>query len=244
LPWGLGTEATCFLIAEEKNVQWLIDLTFRRAARCFLAGVIAILPLVITVAVVAWVGGIVSRFLGPSTAIGQALRGVGFRFATNETAAYAVGAALVLAMIFLVGVFVEAGAKSLIQRLLDATVQRIPIIGSVYGTSKQLVGIVDKKGDADLKGMRAVFCYFGGTSGAGVLALLVSPERFRLNGRDYHIVIVPTAPVPVGGGLLFVPVEMVQPTDVSVEGLMSIYVSMGVTAPQFLKPAASLEPPR
>jgi uncharacterized membrane protein len=27
---------------------------------------------------------------------------------------------------------------------------------------------------------------------------------------------------------------MVQPADVSIEGLMSMYVSMGVTAPQFL----------
>jgi uncharacterized membrane protein len=82
--------------------------------------------------------------------------------------------------------------------------------------------------------MKAVFCFFGGQCGAGVLALLVSPERFRIKGRDYYIVIVPTAPVPVGGGLLFVPAEIVQPADVSVEGLMSIYVSMGVTASQFL----------
>lgn len=215
-----------------------IDLTCGRAARCFLTGIIAILPLVITVAVVAWVGAFVSRFLGPSTVIGRALRGVGLRFATNDTAAYIVGAALVVGIIFLVGAVAEAGAKNLIQRLFDALLQRIPIIGSVYGTSKQLVGIVDRKEETDLKGMRAVFCFFGGTSGAGVLALLVSPDRFCLNGRDYHAVMVPTAPVPVGGGLLFVPVEMVQPVDVSVEGLMSIYVSMGVTAPQFLPPAA------
>jgi uncharacterized membrane protein len=45
---------------------------------------------------------------------------------------------------------------------------------------------------------------------------------------------VPTSPVPVGGGLLFVPAEVVQPTDLSVEGLISIYVSMGITADQFL----------
>ncbi len=216
-------------------------MTFGRAARCFVAGILAILPLVITVAVVTWVGGFVSQFLGPGTVVGRALRGVGLHFATNDMAAYAVGAALVVAMIFLVGAFVQAGAKNLIQRLFDVILQRIPIIGSVYGTSKQLVGIVDKSGDANLKGMRAVFCFFGGASGAGVLALLVSPERFRLNGRDYHIVIVPTAPVPVGGGLLFVPADTVQPADVSVEGLMSMYVSMGVTAPQFLPQAVSPE---
>jgi uncharacterized membrane protein len=215
-------------------MHWLIDMTFRRAARCFVAGIIAILPLVITVAVVAWVGAFVARFLGPDTVIGRGLLKVGLHFATNDTMAYVVGAALVLASVFLVGAAVEAGAKNLLQRLQDAILQRIPIVGSVYGTSKQLVSLVDKKGDADIKGMRAVFCYFGGTSGAGVLALLVSPEQFHMGGRDYHIVIVPTAPVPVGGGLLFIPTESVHPVDVSVEGLMSMYVSMGVTAPQFL----------
>jgi len=212
----------------------LIDMTFGRVVRCFVAGILAILPVVITVAVVTWAGGFVARFLGPNTVVGQALRRLGLPFATNDLAAYAIGAALVLAVVFLLGAAIEAGAKSLVQRLLDAVLQRIPIIGSVYGTSKQLVGIMDKQGDEKLKGMRAVFCSFGGANGGGVLALLVSPERFRMNGQDYHIVIVPTAPVPVGGGLLFIPADKVQPADVSVEGLMSIYVSMGVTAPQYL----------
>jgi uncharacterized membrane protein len=47
-------------------------------------------------------------------------------------------------------------------------------------------------------------------------------------------VIVPTAPVPVGGGLLFVPQEWVRPAEVGMEALTSIYVSMGVTARQHL----------
>lgn len=75
-----------------------------------------------------------------------------------------------------------------------------------------------------------------------MLALLVSPERYRINGNDYLIVIVPTAPVPVGGGMLFVPAEIVEPADLSVEGLMSIYVSMGVTASQFLPRPAQQAP--
>jgi uncharacterized membrane protein len=84
-------------------MQRLIDLTSRRATRCFLAGVFAILPLAITVAVIAWVGDFVLRFLGPSTLIGRALRGVGLQFATNATVAYVIGAALVLASICIIG---------------------------------------------------------------------------------------------------------------------------------------------
>jgi uncharacterized membrane protein len=188
----------------------------------------------ITVAIIAWVAGFVRRFAGLDTPVGRLLERFGLRFVSDDALAYLIGVVLVLAVIFAVGVVAELGARRLIQRLLDAALQRIPIVGSVYGTSKQIVGMFDQRDAAAMKGMRVVFCYFGKESGAGLLALLVSPERYRINSRDYQIIIVPTAPVPVGGGLLFVPAEVVQPTDLSVEGLMSIYVSMGITASQFL----------
>jgi uncharacterized membrane protein len=208
----------------------------RRSVRCFVAGVLAILPVVITVAVVAWVGNLVRQLVGRGTLIGAGLRRLGLEFASNDTAAYCLGVLIVLAVIFGIGVAVEAGARGLIQRLSDMVLQRIPLVGSVYGTSKQVVGMLSPN-DAALKGMKPVFCSFGQEAGAGFLALLVSPQRYRMCGRDYQIVIVPTSPVPIGGGLVFVPAEVLQPTDLSVEGLMSIYVSMGITAGQFFKAA-------
>jgi uncharacterized membrane protein len=45
---------------------------------------------------------------------------------------------------------------------------------------------------------------------------------------------VPTAPVPVGGGLIYVPQDWVTPADIGVDGLTSIYVSMGVTSNQHI----------
>jgi len=215
-------------------MHWVVNLTFRRAVSIFLAGLLAILPVMITVVVVAWVADLVTKLLGPTTLLGQAIRGLGLTFVSDSRVAYTLGAALVLAGVFLVGIAVEAGARNLLQRLADRLLQRIPIIGSVYGTSKQLVAMLDKKADDPMKGMKAVFCFFGRETGVGVLGLLVSGQRFSINGRDYHVVIVPTAPVPIGGGLLFVPAEMVQPTDLTVEALMSIYVSMGLSASQFL----------
>jgi uncharacterized membrane protein len=212
----------------------LVIKNLQRLARSFLAGILAVLPVVITVAIVAWAAGFVRRILGPGTLIGEALTALGLRFVTNDTVAYLIGGLLVLVGVFLLGLAVEAGAKNLVQKLLDGAMRRIPIIASIYGTSKQLVTLFEKKDPGKLPGMKAVFCFFGEKTGAGLLALLVSPQQYCINGRNYHIVIVPTAPMPVGGGLFFIPVEMVQPTNVPVEGLMSIYVSMGVSAPQFL----------
>jgi len=212
----------------------IVTQNFRRLIRFFLAGILAILPVVITVAIVAWVAGLVRQILGPGTLIGKGLTGLGLSLVANDTVAYLIGGLLVLGCVLVIGVFVEAGAKNLLQRLLDVAMRRIPIVNSIYGTSKQLVTLFEKKDPEKLQGMKAVFCFFGEKTGAGILALLVSPEQYCINGRNYYIVIVPTAPVPVGGGLFFIPVEMIQPTEVSVEGLMSIYVSMGVSAPQFL----------
>jgi uncharacterized membrane protein len=219
-----------------------LHIILRRAAQLFLAGVLTLLPVAITVAIIAWVAGFVRGLVGRDTPVGHFLTIFGLRFVSDDALAYLTGVALVLAVIFAVGVVAAAGARRLIQRVIDAVLQRIPIVGSVYGTSKQIVNMLEQKDDAALKGMQVVFCYFGKETGAGLLALLVSPERYRINSRDYQVIIVPTAPVPIGGGLLFVPVEVVQPTDLSVEGLMSIYVSMGVTAGQYLARASHNAP--
>ena len=74
-----------------------------------------------------------------------------------------------------------------------------------------------------------------------VLGLLTTQAPVMLGGQPFHGVLVPTAPVPVGGGLLFVPAAWVVPADVGIEGVTSIYVSMGVTAGEYL---GGTRPPR
>jgi uncharacterized membrane protein len=188
----------------------------------------------ITIAAVVWVAGFLAGLIGPGTLVGKALERLGLQFASDTTLAYLFGWILVLAAIFLLGVLVEIGAKRLIQGGIDGLANRVPFLGGVYGTARQLVGMMDKKESADLKGMSVVFCIFGKESGAAFLALLPTPQRFRIDNVDYHAVIVPTAPVPVGGSLIFVPAKSVRPANLSVDAFMSIYVSMGVTGPQFL----------
>ena len=63
--------------------------------------------------------------------------------------------------------------------------QRIPIIGSIYGTSKQLVTLFEKKDSEKMQGMKAVFCFFGEKRGPELVALLVSPEKYRINGPTF-----------------------------------------------------------
>jgi len=207
----------------------------RRVGRIFYTGVLVLLPAILTIAVVVWVADFLVRYLGPNTRFGAAVQRLGLSFNADSSAPYLVGTLAVLAIILLVGLAAETGAKGLFTRLFDAVLNRIPLVNSVYGTSRQLMTLLEGQGGNDkLKGMQVVRCRFGKESGCSILALLVSPERFPFDDVDHQVVIIPTAPVPIGGALLFVPADELQPTDLSVEKLMSIYVSMGVTAPQFL----------
>src|SRR6266851_6662759 len=61
------------------------------------------------------------------------------------------------------------------------------------------------------------------------------PKPILIGGEPYHVILVPSAPVPVGGALIYVPAAWVKPANVGVETLMSIYVSMGVTSPQVVE---------
>jgi uncharacterized membrane protein len=201
---------------------------------CFLAGLFVLLPLFLTVAAVVWLAGVVKELIGRGTFVGGILESIGLRFVGEGVFAYILGWVLVLAAIFLLGVIVQFGARRFIIQLIDGVIHRIPLIGRVYGTSKQLVQMFEAKDEAELKAMSVVYCRFGGDGGPGVLALMPTSEQFLFEGRLHHVVIIPTAPVPFGGALLFMPVEDVKPADMSVDGLMSIYVSMGVTAPEFL----------
>jgi hypothetical protein len=90
-----------------------------------------------------------------------------------------IGWIAVLAALFGLGLLVELGAKRLYHQLLDRLFRRVPVIGSLYGSLKQLVGMFDRKEETELKAMSVVFCYFGSRQGPGVLALMPSPSPCR-----------------------------------------------------------------
>jgi uncharacterized membrane protein len=100
--------------------------------------------------------------------------------------------------------------------------------------SARFTSLVDRKGGGDLKGMSPVWCFFGGDQGAAVLALLALSAPVKIGGVDYMGVLIPSAPVPVGGALVYVPASWIKPAEGGVENLMNVYVSMGVTPPKGL----------
>lgn len=206
-----------------------------RILRIFLAGVLALLPIAVTVFVTAWVASLIAGYAGPGSFVGRLIIGlgasVGLDISPSSTAAYLLGLAIILGAIFVLGLLVESGLRSFILNSLDWLIMRIPLISNIYDLSKRFVSLVDRGDQGDLKSMRPVWCFFGGEGGAAVLGLMPSPEPVVIGEHSYLGLLVPSAPVPFGGALIYVPSEWVKPAEGGVERLMNVYVSMGVTPP-------------
>ncbi|HUG93009.1 MAG TPA: DUF502 domain-containing protein [Planctomycetaceae bacterium] len=208
----------------------------------FLAGFFVVLPVAITLAIIGWVGTWLAERIGPTSAIGRLLRLVGLRFFTDETAAYVAAWVFVLAGIWLLGLLVKSASWQRVERLFRRTFERIPIVSSVHGSVTQVVDLLKHDNEKKLEGMRVVYCEFGGERGAGVLGLLISSAVYRFGQRDCHLVYVPTSPIPMSGGILFVPVPAVHRVDMEADKLMQIYFSIGVMAPRVIPPAYHVGP--
>ena len=199
--------------------------------RPFIAGLLVVLPVVLTIALLAWVVNFIYGFVGPGSLFGRGLVALGIGFVSSQIVAYLIGIGIVLAAIYMLGLVVETNVRLRLGHLVDTLLHRIPLVGNIYDLAKKVVAIVDRKDGDSLQSMRPVWCFFGGEGSAAVLALCPLPNPIMIGGEPYTAVLVPSAPVPVGGALIYVPTKWVKPADIGVELLTSVYVSMGMTPP-------------
>jgi len=209
----------------------MIGRGLRSLAGTWLAGLLVMTPLVVTLALFAWLVNLIYGLVGPGTIVGRLSAALGYPFSSHPGLAYLFGTLVLVAAIYLLGLLARTRLKGPIAALTDRTVRRIPLLGEVYGLTDRFVGLLNQRQEADIGAMRPVWCFFGG-DGVAVLALAPSAETLEIEGRPYFAVLVPTAPVPFGGALLYVPAEWVRPAHIGVDKLTATYVSMGISPPR------------
>ncbi len=198
----------------------------------FVSGILLLLPIALTGLLMAWAGGKIVAAVGPNTAIGAFLQDIGLRFVANPSVAAVIGWLLVLACVWFIGLGAKLGAKSGARSLIDdmmSGLDRIPAFGTVHKSVKQVVSMFNG-GSSQLKAMKVVMCRIG--EGAGVLSLLTSPQVYEFRGIKYNLIFMPSAPMPMTGGILFVPVEAVEIVDMAVDDMIRVCISLGMLAPQ------------
>jgi uncharacterized membrane protein len=192
----------------------MVTRSLRSVATTWLAGLLLLLPLALTLAVLGWALNLVNGLVGPGSFVGGLFAKLGYPFAA----------------IYLLGLVAQMGLRGPLKSLADRTVRRVPVLGGLYNLADRFVGLLDQKQSADIGAMRPVWCFFGG-DGVATLALAPSAQTIDIEGRAYYAVLIPTAPVPFGGALLYVPAAWVRPANIGVDKLTAIYVSMGITPP-------------
>ena len=201
--------------------------------RPVITGMLAVLPVVITFMLIGWIANHVSYYLGPGSLFGLGVARLG-AFVVDDRLAYVIGVAIVLGTLYMIGLVVQSRLRRVWSPFFEETIGRVPLIGTIYMTVSRLVQLLDRSGDVDVQSMSPVWCFFSEERRTAVLGLMPTSELLKIEGEDYRCVMVPTAPVPLGGGLFFLPAEWVVPAPFGVEGLTNIYVSMGVTAPDYI----------
>ncbi|MBX7165336.1 MAG: DUF502 domain-containing protein [Pirellulales bacterium] len=198
----------------------------------FLSGLFVILPIIVTLAILAWLVEQLQSVLGPSSTLGQAMRRVGLQFVGDDATAWIIGLLATFAGIWLLGVLVKTRARNRIQAAIDAVIGNIPVVKPIYGTVSQIVALLNRSEQpAELAGMNVVFCTLDSATGPGFVCLLASPSVFRFGDREFRAVYVPTSPIPMTGWVMFVPASQVRPLDMSADEMMQIYLSLGVRTP-------------
>lgn len=203
----------------------------KRVLAPFATGLLFLAPVLLTLILLNWLSGYLIAALGPDTPLGQALGAAGMFFTPSPLAAFWAGIGMAALLVWVVGLAVQTRFRPQLEGGLDGLISRIPGLGPLYRPLAQFVRLMGSSPGGEMSGMSVVSVSFG--ANVEVLSLLTSPRIHDFGQGPRYLILVPTAPVPVGGGLLFVDVADVKPVPtMGVDDLAKLYVTMGTLSGQ------------
>jgi uncharacterized membrane protein len=196
-----------------------------------LAGVITVIPLVITWWVVRFILGLLREFGGPAVAwLAFVIRPLSPELAdVLLDSVFDSVLAVVLALFGLY--FLGWGATRVVGRRLlsvvDALVIRIPFVSTVYGAVQKFLSVLEQKPD----GVKRIVLIDFPSPEMKAVGFVTRTLEDAETGRQLAAVYVPTTPNPTSGYLEIVPLEKVISTDWTMDEAMTFIMSGGAVAP-------------
>jgi len=207
-----------------KKKRSLWHRTQRSIRRRIISGLLVVVPVGITIFVIDFVydltAGILARIIAP-------LLGP-----LPPYLVAAVSVLVVLALLYLVGLVTTIVLGRRLIGLGEAIIQRIPLVATIYGGSKQVVEAFTLQGG--LSALRsAVFVEF---PRPGMRAIgFVTGRIATSEGREYLKVFIPTTPNFTTGFFELIPPEEVMCSQLSAEDAAKMLMSGGFLAPDCLE---------
>lgn len=180
--------------------------------RTFGAGILAFLPIGITVLVLKFFFDLLDPLLEPAV---ERLPGPGY------TGFGLVALVILVYVVGLVAAFVVG------RRLIGIThrvMEFIPVIKSIYGTTRAAVQMMSTTDAGRYSSVVLIDFPRAGIQSIGlVTSRIVDP-----NGEEMLAVYIPTTPIPSSGFLVLARASEVTPTDMTVEDAMRMVISGGI----------------
>ncbi|NLX06982.1 MAG: DUF502 domain-containing protein [Phycisphaerae bacterium] len=192
----------------------------KKLSRIFIRGLVAVVPLAVTVAVLYWLAVKAESLLG-----GFLLQALGERF-------YVRGMGLVagVVLILLVGLLLQAWIVQRMFRVGERTFQRIPLVKSLYGSVRDLMTFFDSSKKKEFN--RVVMVDF--ENGRASLVGMVTREDFSdvpagVGGEDTIAVYLPMS-YQMGGYTVMVPRSAVREVDMTIEDAMRFTLTAAMSS--------------
>lgn len=192
-------------------------------ARTFLKGLVAVLPVAITIYAVIWMAVSAER------AMKALVQGV----LPDEYDQYYIpglGVVLGVVLIFFIGVLLNAYLTAKLFELLEKILDRIPLVKSLYGSVKDLLGFFmsgDKTSDSQVVMVRI------GGSDQRILGLMTRTDFSDLPkgvGDESKVAVYLPMSYQLGGFTVMVPREDVETIDMSTEDALRFAVTAGMAS--------------
>ncbi|MFH1031354.1 MAG: DUF502 domain-containing protein [Chloroflexota bacterium] len=177
----------------------------------FVDGLIIVIPLVVTIWVIAWAYNLFDGLLAPilTLAFGRHIPALGF--------------AISVTLVILIGFF---GVRFGIRRVLhwmELRVVKIPFVGAIYGTTRQILGTLTSANSG--KFLEVVFLEFP-RKDIYAIGFVTGKARDK-EGKQILNVFIPTAPNPLGGFLQIIRESDVIHSSMSINDAMKLVISAG-----------------
>lgn len=192
-----------------------------RLRNTFIGGLVVLVPIVITIKALWWLFSYLDGLAHPlaNLLLGRDIAGLGF--------------VITLVTIFLAGLLFSAGPLKKVLDGADAVLDVVPLVGSVYGTTKKVLSGFGGPQSKDAF-QRFVFARLPGRTTPGFVT-----GSFKLTLRDGVTHDVLTVYIPTNhlyvGDVVILPAEDVVETDLSVEDGVSLLLSAGASVPLSIK---------
>ncbi len=192
----------------------------------FIAGIITILPLGLTIFVVIFLVNLLGNIAGRS------LKYVPRLSTFPPYVITIIGFFTLIIVIFLIGMITSSFVGRWFLKLTDRFFSKLPFVRSVYSSARQLTDTLF----IDRSALKQVVLIEYPRKGIYTLAFVTNDSLWKIHkGKeeaDCINVFVPTSPNPTSGFYLLIPKDEIIPTELSIEWGFKIIVSGGIVLPE------------